>query len=322
MIEWVFYIGIFFISAYILHFAGGFIVGGLSRTAKFLGWKVFVVEFFVISFAASLPNLFVGLSSAARGIPELSFGDIMGNGLVALTLGVGLALLSARREEIPARGSTLQTTAIFTAVAAVLPIVFLSDGLLSRSDGLVMIFVFIFYVLWLFSKKERFERVYESEISSSIREWKVLVVDVLKMFAGVALLVGAAQGIVYAAVFMAAKLQMPLALVGLVIVGFGSALPEIYFAMYSARTGKTNMVLGNLMGAVIIPSSLVLGIVVLIHPIIVHNVNFFTVSRFFLVLSSVFFITFIRSSRKVGKYEAYALIALYIVFVITVLLLY
>lgn len=320
--QWFYHIVIFFVSAYVLHLAGGLIVNGLTRTARFLGWKEFVVEFFAISFASSLPNLFVGISSALDQIPELSFGDIMGNDLIALTVGMGLALLFATKREIPARGKTLQTTAIFTTVSAILPIVLLSDATLSRTDGFLLICLFLFYVFWLFSKKERFQKIYESEDSNPLLEWKVVVRDAFKMIFGVALLIAASQAIIYSAVFFASELKMPIALVGLLIVGTGSALPEVYFSIFSARQGKVNMIAGNLMGAVIIPASLVLGIVSVIHPIHVANIKFFTLSRFFIIVSSIIFYLFIRSENKLVKKEGALLILLYVIFIITTLYLY
>jgi len=42
-----------------------------------LGWREFVVAFFIMALAGSLPSLFLGINSAIQGIPELSFGDIV-----------------------------------------------------------------------------------------------------------------------------------------------------------------------------------------------------------------------------------------------------
>ena len=125
------YIFIFLISCVLLYFSGEGVIGGLMRMARFLGWKEFVVAFLVMAFAASLPNFFVGITSALKGIPELSFGDIAGNNLVALTLAVGLAALFAKGG-IPAESRAVQATSIFTLAAAILPLILIWDGELSR----------------------------------------------------------------------------------------------------------------------------------------------------------------------------------------------
>ncbi|PIW90270.1 MAG: hypothetical protein COZ92_01170, partial [Candidatus Nealsonbacteria bacterium CG_4_8_14_3_um_filter_40_11] len=103
------YILIFIISIVLIYFSGEWIVKGLMRMARFLGWKEFVVAFFVMAFAASLPNLFVGISSALQKIPQLSFGDIAGNNLVALTVAVALAAFFSKGG-LPAESRTIQTT--------------------------------------------------------------------------------------------------------------------------------------------------------------------------------------------------------------------
>ena len=340
-----FYILIFLISCALLYFSGEWVVGGLMRIARFLGWREFVVAFFVMAFAASLPNLFVGISSALRQIPQLSFGDVAGNNLIAMTLAVALAVLLGKGREIPAESRTVQATSIFTIIAAILPLLLILDGVLSRGDGIFLILAFVFYTFWLFSKKERFTKIYDEhkipivdELRSSsrttplggvrknfssfgfanarvVKEFKTFVKDLGKVILGIFLLILAAQGIVASAQFFALNFNLPLILVGVLIVGLGSALPEVYFAIASTRRGETWMILGDLMGAVIVPATLVLGIVSLIHPIEIPDFSPLIVARFFLILSALFFFFCVRTDRKITKKEALFLLGIYILFV-------
>jgi cation:H+ antiporter len=108
---------------------------------------------------------------------------------------------------------------------------------------------------------------------------------------------------------------LPIGLVGILIVGVGSALPETYFATVAARKVQTWMTLGNIMGSVIIIGSLVLGIVALIKPIEITDFSPYVIARFFLVLAAVFFFSFVRTGRKLVVKEALLLLSLYIIFV-------
>jgi len=130
----------------------------------------------------------------------------------------------------------------------------------------------------------------------------------------------AAQGIVASAHFFALNFNLSLILIGVLITGLGSTLPEIYFAIASARKGETWMILGDLMGAVIIPATLVLGIVALICPI--SNIDFspFAIARIFLIISAVFFFFFVRTDRVITKKEAFFLLGIYIAFVLVEIL--
>jgi len=95
---------LFLVSCLGFYLSGELIVKSLIKIAKFLGWKEFVVSFLVMAFVGSLPNLFVGISSALHNIPQLSFGDIIGGNVVDLTLSVALALFSPKKEYRPKAG--------------------------------------------------------------------------------------------------------------------------------------------------------------------------------------------------------------------------
>ncbi|HMP67444.1 MAG TPA: sodium:calcium antiporter [Candidatus Paceibacterota bacterium] len=309
---------IFGISAGLLYFAGELIVKGMLRLSRYIGVTEFVVAFFVMAVAASLPNLFVGITSALQGIPELSFGDIMGNNMIALTLAVGLAVFFSPNKEIPVDNQTIKGTSFFTIIAAILPIILISDGVISRLDGLILIGLFAYYIYWLFSKKERFSKIYEEhEEKNVIFEAKLAFFDISKIVAGVIILMVSAQGIVFSASSIAIDLGLPLVLIGIFILGFGSALPEVYFGISSAKKGEVSMILGNLMGAVIIPASLVIGIVSIISPIHSDGLQFSIINRLFLIFAALFFFLFSKTHDKISTRESYFLLAIYIAFVLT-----
>ena len=68
-----FHIFIFIVSCLTLFLAGKLLIDSLTRIARFLEWREFVVAFIIVAMAASIPNLFVGITSAVYKIPQLSF---------------------------------------------------------------------------------------------------------------------------------------------------------------------------------------------------------------------------------------------------------
>jgi cation:H+ antiporter len=199
-------------------------------------------------------------------------------------------------------------------VIALLPLLLIWDGRLGRGDGIFLIMVFIFYLFWLFSKKERFSKIYVSERASIVKEFRIFIKDLGKIIFGVLLLLLAAEGIVRSASFFAKELNLSLALTGILIVGLGNSLPETYFALAAARKGQNWMILGDLMGSIITPSTLVLGIVALIYPIEISNFSPFATARFFLIISALFFLFFVRTNKKITFKEALFLLGIYIAF--------
>lgn len=313
------HIFIFIASCFLLFWSGNLLIASLMRIAKFLGWREFIVAFFVMAVGGSTPNLFVGITSALQKIPQLSFGDVMGGNLVDLTLTAALAILISKKE-LPAKSRTVQTTSIFTIIIAVLPFLLILDGILGRIDGIILILAFMAYVFWLFSKTERFTRIYNTDKVPLVKEFPYFLKDVGKLILGILFLLLAAQGIVTVAYFFAETLNLSLALVGILIVGIGNALPETYFAVASARKNQTWMILGSLMGSVIVSATLVLGFVALVCPIEIINLSSFAIARFFLIISALFFFFSVKTDRKITRKEAIGLFLIYTAFVIVELL--
>jgi cation:H+ antiporter len=311
----IFYLFIFLVSCFFIYISGELVVRSLIRIARFLGLREFVVAFFVMAFATSISNLLVGASSILHGVPQLSFGDIVGGNVIDLTLAVALAILFTKGG-LPAESRTVQKTSIFTIIIALLPLVLILDGKLGRGDGIILLLFFAIYVFWLFSKKERFKKIYDGKIPSLIKEFRSFIKDVGRLIVGVVLLVGAAEGIVLSSLFFAKTLNFPIVLIGILIVGLGNSLPEIYFSVVSAKKGDNWMILGNLMGAIVVPTTLVLGVVALISPIEILDFSAFAIARIFLLISAFFFLIFIRSDRKLTKKEAFILFAIYIAFIL------
>ena len=304
----------------VLFWASSWIVESLIRIARYLGWREFVVAFFIMAFVGTAPNLFIGISSALHKIPELSFGDIVGGNLFDLTIILGLATLIAK--ELPAKSKMIQTSALFTLAVAVMPLILIWDGTLGRGDGFLLILAFAFYIFWIFGKKERFSKIYEQEDGISlVKEFRGFLLDLGKIALGIIILLLASEGIVRFATSFATDLNLPIALIGILIVSVGNALPEAYFAIASARRGKTWMILGDLMGSVIMSATLVLGIVALICPIRITDFSPFLVGRFFLILAVLFFYLFIRTGKKVTRKEAVVLLLIYFLFLVCELLL-
>lgn len=317
--DWFINVAIFLGSCAVLYVSGELVINSLVRLSRFLGLKEFVVAFFVMALAASLPNFFVGVTSALRGVPELSLGDVFGNNFTALTLAVAVAVLFSPQKQIQIESRTIRASSVFAMFAAVLPVIFLWDGVLSRMDGFLLLCLFLFYLSWLFAKRERFSKVYEEK---KTRDWEKIFSEsfknVGKVALGVALIFLAAQGIVGSSSFFAAGLNIPIGLIGLLIVGFGNALPEVYFSIASARKAETFMILGNLLGSVVIPATVVLGLVAMIHPIVVSDASFLLTSRFFMLAAALFFLVFSRTHNTISRKEAVFLLVLYLAFILSI----
>jgi len=293
----IFHILLVIFSALLLFRAANWLVQGIGKVAQYLLWSEFVIAFFVMAIGGSLPNLFVGLSSVAHGIPELSFGDVVGNSVVNLTLVVALAVLVG--SNLLAEGKLVQTSAFLTISIALLPLLLILDGVLGRGDGIALIIIFFLYAAWMFTKRKYYRQTLDEDQKPPLKQFRNFLVGLLQIIVGGALLLVAAEGMVRSANFFSNEFSLPIALMGILGLGLMSALPELYFAIAAARKGKSWIILGELTGSVIVLTTLVLGIVAILKPIVIEDFSPFAFARFFMIISALFFLIFIRTGRKI-----------------------
>lgn len=306
------YVLIFIVSIALLIFSGGKAVESLTRISRFLQLREFVVAFILMAFATSIPEFFVGISAALNKIPELSLGNILGANIINLTLAVGLAVLFLNGLEI--ERETVRRSSILMATIGLLPLLLILDGELSRIDGCVLFLAFLYYLIWLFDREELFRKIYNNE--SSILNFKNFIQDLFLFMVSVALLLISSQGIVTAAASFSDFLKVDLGIIGIILVAAGTALPEVYFSIRAGQAGEAKMILGNLLGCVIITSTLVLGVVALISPIRIADFSPYGAARLFLLISVLFFLLISRTKSHISKKEGVILILIYILFIL------
>lgn len=100
-----------------------------------------------------------------------------------------------------------------------------------------------------------------------------LVFNILLFLVGFAFLTGGADFLVRGASRLAVRLNVPLVVIGLTVVAFGTSLPELVVSMIANLQGGTraNLAIGNVVGSNIANLALILGVVALLRPMAVDR---------------------------------------------------
>ncbi len=307
------YILIFIASSFILMRSGMWVVKALIRIAQFLKLREFIVASFLMALATSLPEVFIGVTSAISKKPELPFGVVIGSNIVALTVMVALGALLGK--DLHIRGKVLQRSALYAALYSLLPLLLILDGMFSKKDGMILLATLVFYFVRLIAKEERFRKVFNNQM----RGWKYFkrfVKDMFLFLVGVAVLLLSAEGVVFSASKLAEVFNLSLMVIGVSLVALGTSLPEIAFEIRAIRMGHKTMILGNIMGSVVINAALVLGLVGVISPFAITDFSPYLIGAAFTLVACLFFVKFVRSERKVTEIEALFLFGIYILFIL------
>ena len=288
------------------------LIKSLTKLAKFFGIKELIIAFFVLGLAVQLPNFFVDVGAALRGLPEIAVGDMIGGNLVDLTLVMALAIFFSKKH-ISTDSKIVQGSAVITSIIAILPLLLMFDGKITRIDGLILIGAFMLYVIWMFSKDDRFKKEFHRPVKISRAQIVIMVVEIIAILV---LLFFASQAIINIAQFLAGQLGTSISLVAIVIIGLANCFPELYLSIMSIRKGQNWLVLGDLMSSVIGTATLVFGVVALVHPFTVTGFSHILIGRSFLIVAAIFFLITIKTGRKLTKKEGLILLFIYILFLL------
>ncbi len=300
---------IFFIaSCIVLILSGSWLVKSLSKIARFLKLSEFIAAFIIMAFSTSVPELFVGITSAIEKNPALALGTVIGSNIAALTLVIGIAVILARGIKIRSKMVRQDATNMF--FIALVPVLLMFFGRsIERWEGAILVAIFVFYIWRMIKRRKRFEREYKDGVKV-----KDIIISSLIFLGSLVLLYLSAQFLVKYATLLALDLALPAILIGLFLVAIGTSLPELVFQTRAVLTKHPEMALGDCIGSVVANSTLVLGITALIYPIEANFLLFFTSAIFMLVIVFLFG-TMVESGDKLYLREGLSLIFLYIFFI-------
>lgn len=312
------YILSFIFAFLVLARASNFLVKSLTGLARFFKISEYMVAFVFMSLITSLPELFVGISSAINNIPEFSLGNILGANLLKITLMMGFIVFLGGGLRIDSKISRRNFWVI--SVFAFLPLLLGIDGLISRGDGCILLIAFLFYLLRLKRDREYFTKTINHHKKNHS------VQSVFKQFSrsfwGIVLLMLSSYVIVWSGKYLAQEINLSLLSFGILFVAVGTSLPELVFGIRAKMMKHHSMAIGNALGSIAFNSMLVIGLVALIEPITVS----FTVSLFsvvsFSILAFIFFNAFVFSKSVVTRKEGLVLLSIYVMFLIFEYLVY
>lgn len=309
------------ILSLILVKAADHVIIATRRVAKESGVGAITLVALILALATSLPELFVGIVSAFSGTPNLSLGNLIGANIVNLGVVTALSGLLAGGIAVRSR-ELLKEDMPLALIAGVAPIVLLWNRELSRLDGLLLLLLYGAYASGFYhSRFVEIGRVHQEEgfwhkLVRSVETGNgVIRHEVARFFIGVAVMVGVAYLLVIISTQVAQELAVPVFIIGLLLLSLGTTLPELVFAIRSIKQKAMTLVVANTLGSVIVNSTLIVGVVALIHPIhIVARGEYLLATTAFSLLMILFWF-FVGSKERLTRLESVVLLIVYIIFV-------
>lgn len=148
----------------------------------------------------------------------------------------------------------------------------------------------------------------------------MMIVSLIMLVAGFVMLIKGADMFVDGASKVAAKLKVPLIVIGLTIVAFGTSAPEAAISINSAIQDNAGIAVGNVIGSNILNILIILGISALFTAVPVKKATFKYEIPFVIVISIVLLVLGVLGGT-IGKLDAVILLLLFVAFFVYLILL-
>lgn len=276
-----------------------------------------IVGMTVVSFATSLPELVVSLKAALAGNPDLALGNVVGSNAANIGLVLGVTLLFGSME-VTSSFYKIDWPVMMLASLMLLGFLYF-DGVLSRVEGGVLVFVMIAFLWWLLKMQSGPAVV--DELPSDDELLSIPMTLFYLVAGGVGLWLGS-EWLVEAAVNIAEDLGVSDRVIGITVVSIGTSIPELAASIIAVIKKEKAISLGNLIGSNIFNIMSVLGITAIVSPITVKDQGFITNDLFFMTFIAfvLFPLVFAPSKMKLSWKEGLVLLSIYGAFVYKVIL--
>ena len=147
-----------------------------------------------------------------------------------------------------------------------------------------------------------------------------MILPLILLAAGLTLVVKGADFLVNGASSLAKRLRIPEMVIGLTIVAFGTSAPELVVNVFSSIAGKSELVLGNVIGSNVCNTLLILGVAGFIYPLDVQRNSVRKEIPFSFLLVPVFLLLandhllFKSSVNRISRIDGLILLLLFAVF--------
>lgn len=281
-----------------------------ERIAESFHMSRYLVGFVVVSFVSIMPETFIAVGAALQHEPALGIGTLFGSNVIDLTLIFAILVFLARKRGLRIDKSTLSKLRIYPLFLTI-PLLLGLDGKFDRAEGLSLIIIGIIFYYYMFRKSVG--------ISSRSPEIHRPTKNTLAFLASMALLLVGAHFTSTSAVNLAHDLNVAPVLIGVLIVSFGTTLPELFFSAKAVRNKHDALAIGDVLGSVLADATIVVGIVALISPFSFPQTITY-VAGGFMVAASVILLAFMHTGYRISKREAILLILVWLTYIATELL--
>lgn len=240
----------------ILIWGADIFVTSASRISRRNGISPVIIGLTVVAFGTSAPELAVSVLASLKGSNELALGNVVGSNIFNIGFILGVCAVV---KPLFVSSQLIRIDIPIMVIASVALWGISQDHSITLLEGIILFAGIILYSILqikLATKGKNEDKLFEQEFSEQGKR----LPDILKLFAGLALLVSGAHFFIEGSIEVARLLGLSEAVIGLTIVAAGTSLPEVATSVAATLKGERDIAIGNVIGSNIFNILCVIGV--------------------------------------------------------------
>jgi len=300
---------------YVLLFAGSLalVIWGATlatrasaRLAESFRLSKYVVGFVIVAFISILPETLISISSAIGGVPAFGLGTLFGSNVADLSLIFAILIIAAGRG-LKIESRILKNVSTYPFFLLI-PLILGLDGRYSRLEGVALIVAGAIFYYSVFKNGVDASAALRNGYDGRFRSVLLLLASMFLLLVGAHLTVSSGTS-------LARALGVDPILIGLLVVGLGTTMPELFYSLKALARKDDGLAVGDILGSVLADATVVVGIVALISPFD-FPVKIVSVTGAFMITASLLLLHFMKTGKIISKKEGYLLLGFWLAYVL------
>lgn len=295
-----------------------FLVKGSSNIAKTFHIPEILIGLTIVSLGTTLPELIVSIVSASSRNTDIVFSNAIGSNICNLLLILGfITILKPIKFENDTVHKNLPLLLFIITFILIMGIGILpnSNRILTKFNGIILLIIAIYYFaipIIDFVKEYNIEKN-----SKAIPNFEYSFVKyIIYILLGGLFLKFGGDFAVNSSVNIANQLGISERIIGLTIVAIGTSLPELITSTVAIIKGNEDIAEGNIIGACIINSSLVLGVGSIISNIPITSKNLEDLILLIICILLIWLFSISNKDNILKRNNGIILVLIYLIFCI------
>ena len=271
----------------------------------------------ILSLGTTLPEIFTHINASlaeksGQIASNIAIGANIGSNIFETTIMIGILGLFTT---IKSSKNIQNRDGIVLLLTAILLFLLGLDGVISRSDGIILILVYIVYLFYLYTREEKLEDIISRKSKLTHKQFNNFIHHSFLIAIGLFILQFGAESVILNTIDLSNKYGIDQSFIGSILIGFSSALPEFTVAVIGLLKKSRDISLGVIFGSNITNPTIAVGIGALVYDNpISRSLLFFDLPYMFLII--VILLILFKEDHKFGKKEGILMITFYILYVL------